>query len=300
MERDRAARRRWEDREAFKKGDRIVFLGDSITQGGVGPKGYVTLFKAAIAEKYKGLGIEVIVGNPAKFSPTDAFCGALVQYPTTDGRVECYKSLTQKAHAVGALVVAACDPLALVSLVPPASWGADIAVGNSQRFGVPMGFGGPHAAFIATSEAYVRKLLGRIIGVSRDSHGNRALRIAMVACLAAACWPGPGSSRGERADMALAAGKPGEAVPILEAGAADGGGQLGAARRSGSRSTSHSSETSTLPAKPASAFSTACRTNLLVSLSWRCSASATSRRLKRASRLKKNQPPSSRNPVSTT
>jgi glycine dehydrogenase len=134
---------------------------------------------AVVETRAKWLGIEVIVGNPAKFSPTDAFCGALVQYPTTDGRVECYKSLTQKAHAVGALVVAACDPLALVSLVPPASWGADIAVGNSQRFGVPMGFGGPHAAFIATSEAYVRKLPGRIIGVSRDSHGNRALRMAI-------------------------------------------------------------------------------------------------------------------------
>ncbi len=134
---------------------------------------------AVVETRAKWLGITVVVGNPAKFEPTAEFCGALVQYPTTDGRIECYRSLTEKTHAAGALVVAACDPLALVSLSTPASWGADIAVGSAQRFGVPMGFGGPHAAFIATSEAYVRKLPGRIIGVSRDSHGNRALRMAI-------------------------------------------------------------------------------------------------------------------------
>ena len=134
---------------------------------------------AVVEMRAKWLGFQVVVGNPLAFEPTADYCGALVQYPTTDGRIECYKSLAAKAHAHGALVVAACDPLALVALATPASWGADIAVGSSQRFGVPMGFGGPHAAFIATSEAYVRKLPGRIIGVSRDSHGNRALRMAI-------------------------------------------------------------------------------------------------------------------------
>ena len=134
---------------------------------------------AVVEMRAKWLGIKIVVGNPATFEPTEEFCGALVQYPTTDGRIECYKSLTAKAHEKGSLVVAACDPLALVALASPASWGADIAVGSAQRFGVPMGFGGPHAAFIATSEAYVRKLPGRIIGVSRDSHGNRALRMAI-------------------------------------------------------------------------------------------------------------------------
>ncbi len=134
---------------------------------------------AVVEMRAKWLGFCVVIGSPAKFEPTEEFCGALLQYPTTDGRIECYRSLTERAHAKGALVVAACDPLALVALASPASWGADIAVGSAQRFGVPMGFGGPHAAFIATSEAYVRKLPGRIIGVSRDSQGNRALRMAI-------------------------------------------------------------------------------------------------------------------------
>ncbi len=134
---------------------------------------------AVVETRAKWLGFQVVVGSSATFEPTAEFCGALVQYPTSDGRIECYKSLTEKAHAAGALVVAACDPLALVALASPASWGADIAIGSTQRFGVPMGFGGPHAAFIATSEAYVRKLPGRIIGVSRDVHGERALRMAI-------------------------------------------------------------------------------------------------------------------------
>ncbi len=134
---------------------------------------------AVVEMRAKWIGIEIVVGSPAKFEPNDGFCGVLVQYPTTDGRIECYKSLATKTHGVGALIVAACDPLALVLLASPASWGADIAVGSAQRFGVPMGFGGPHAAFIATSDAYVRKLPGRIIGVSRDVHGNRALRMAI-------------------------------------------------------------------------------------------------------------------------
>ncbi|MGE3107160.1 MAG: aminomethyl-transferring glycine dehydrogenase [Phycisphaerales bacterium] len=106
-------------------------------------------------------------------------CGVLVQYPTTDGRLECYQSIAQRVHQAGGLVVAATDLLALTLIKPPGEWGADIAVGSAQRFGVPMGFGGPHAAFIATTEAHVRRMPGRIIGVSKDSHGNIAYRMAI-------------------------------------------------------------------------------------------------------------------------
>lgn len=134
---------------------------------------------AVVETRAKWLGVRVEVGNPSTFTLSKEFCGALVQYPTSDGRIECYREFAKRVHDVGALLVAACDPLALTMLAPPASWGADIAVGSAQRFGVPMGFGGPHAAFIATGEAHVRKLPGRIIGVSRDAHGNRALRMAI-------------------------------------------------------------------------------------------------------------------------
>ena len=106
-------------------------------------------------------------------------CGVLVQYPTTDGRIECYKELCGRAHAGGALVVAAADLLALTLITPPGEWGADIAVGSAQRFGVPMGFGGPHAAYISTKNEHARKMPGRIIGVSKDAHGDIAYRMAI-------------------------------------------------------------------------------------------------------------------------
>ena len=99
--------------------------------------------------------------------------GALVQYPATDGAVRDFRALCERAHAAGALVTAATDLLALTLLTPPGEWGADIAVGNSQRFGVPMGYGGPHAAFFATRDAYKRFMPGRIIGVSRTATAGR-------------------------------------------------------------------------------------------------------------------------------
>ena len=109
----------------------------------------------------------------------DTVAGVLVQYPDTTGSILDYKDIVAGAHGVGALVVAATDLMALTQIAPPGEWGADIAVGSAQRFGVPMGFGGPHAGFMATSDKYARRMPGRIIGVTIDSRGKPALRMAM-------------------------------------------------------------------------------------------------------------------------
>ena len=103
----------------------------------------------------------------------------LLQYPAANGEVFDYKALVESAKEQGIQVVVAADLLALTLLTPPGEWGADVVVGCSQRFGVPMGFGGPHAAFFATKEKYKRNIPGRIIGVSVDAEGNRALRMAL-------------------------------------------------------------------------------------------------------------------------
>ena len=124
-------------------------------------------------------GVEVVVGEPATFKFGPGVIGALIQYPATDGAIRDYRSLCKAAHDAGALVTAATDLLALTLLAPPGEWGADIAVGNSQRFGVPLGYGGPHAAFFATRDQYKRHLPGRIIGVSKDTAGRPALRMAL-------------------------------------------------------------------------------------------------------------------------
>jgi glycine dehydrogenase len=137
---------------------------------------------AVVRTRAGTMGINVEVGDAAEidFAKVGAsLCGVLVQYPTTDGRVECYEELTKRVHAAGALAVVAADLLALTLLRPPGEWGADVAVGSAQRFGVPMGFGGPHAAFIATKPEHARRLPGRIIGVSRDAQGNPAYRMAI-------------------------------------------------------------------------------------------------------------------------
>ena len=124
------------------------------------------------------LGIEVVVGDHESADLEGVF-GVLVQYPATDGRVLDYRGFAQKAHEAGAVVVVAADLLSLALFTPPGEWGADISVGNSQRFGVPMGFGGPHAAFMACKDEFKRKMPGRIIGVSVDADGNPALRMAL-------------------------------------------------------------------------------------------------------------------------
>ena len=124
-------------------------------------------------------GIEVVVGDWRSYRFEEGTFGALIQYPTTDGAVVDYREFCDAAHKGGALVTVAADLLSLALLAPPGEWGADAVVGNSQRFGVPMGFGGPHAAFFATKDEFKRSLPGRIIGVSRDADGRPALRMAL-------------------------------------------------------------------------------------------------------------------------
>lgn len=134
---------------------------------------------ALIETRANAVGIEVVIGKLEDVEIDSTFTGALVQYPDTTGIVADLSGFAEKVHAAGALVVAATDLLALTVLKPPGEWGADIAVGSAQRFGVPMGFGGPHAAFMATSDKYSRRMPGRIIGVTIDSQSKPALRMAM-------------------------------------------------------------------------------------------------------------------------
>ena len=125
-------------------------------------------------------GIELVVGDVSAIPfAENRLAGVLLQYPTTDGRVEDYSSLIEEAHRHGVLVVMAADILSLVLLRSPGELGADIAVGSTQRFGVPMGFGGPHAAFLSTHEEHVRRMPGRLVGVSQDAHGHPAYRLAI-------------------------------------------------------------------------------------------------------------------------
>jgi glycine dehydrogenase len=135
---------------------------------------------AVARTRARPLGIEVRVGPAADadFGSRD-LCGILLQYPGTDGRVRDYAALAERAHGAGALVVVATDLLALTVLRPPGEFGADVAVGSSQRFGVPMGYGGPHAAFLATRDEYKRQIPGRLVGVSKDADGRVAYRLAL-------------------------------------------------------------------------------------------------------------------------
>lgn len=123
------------------------------------------------------LNIEVVVTDNFEF--TDKTFAVLLQYPNVQGEVSDYRAIVEEAKAKGAYVAVAADLMSLALLTPPGEWGADAVVGNTQRFGVPMGFGGPHAAFFATQEAFKRQIPGRIIGISIDSHGDQALRMAL-------------------------------------------------------------------------------------------------------------------------
>jgi len=136
---------------------------------------------AVVKTRAWSMGVECMVGDwkaiqPASLARTFA---VLVQYPTTDGLVEDYSALSSSLHTQGSLLICAADILSLSILPAPGEFGADIAVGSTQRFGIPMGFGGPHAGYLATRETYARKMPGRLIGVSKDAHGNPALRLTL-------------------------------------------------------------------------------------------------------------------------
>ncbi|GAB3372672.1 aminomethyl-transferring glycine dehydrogenase [Azotobacter armeniacus] len=125
------------------------------------------------------LGIEVVVGDERELSDASPYFGALLQYPACDGEVFDYRAEVKRFHAAGALVAVAADLLALTLLTPPGEFGADVALGSAQRFGVPLGFGGPHAAYFATRDAYKRDMPGRLVGLSVDRHSKPALRLAI-------------------------------------------------------------------------------------------------------------------------
>ncbi len=125
------------------------------------------------------LGVETIIGKHETFAFSEKVFGALVQYPDTFGAIHDYSGFAEKAHAAGAMLTVATDLLALTLIKPPGEFGADIAVGSAQRFGVPLGYGGPHAGFFATRDEFKRQMPGRLVGVSKDSRGKPALRLAL-------------------------------------------------------------------------------------------------------------------------
>jgi glycine dehydrogenase len=125
------------------------------------------------------LGIDVVVGDESAIEDFSAYFGALLQYPASNGDIFDYRALVEQFHAAGALVAVAADLLALTLLTPPGEFNADVALGSAQRFGVPLGFGGPHAAYFATRDAFKRDMPGRLVGVSIDRHGKPAYRLAM-------------------------------------------------------------------------------------------------------------------------
>jgi glycine dehydrogenase len=125
------------------------------------------------------IGIELVIGNESEFNFSEDFFGAILQYPGKDGQITDIKSFIEKANASRIKVAVAADILSLIKLEAPGKFGADVVLGTTQRFGIPMGYGGPHAAYFATKEAYKRDLPGRIIGVTKDVNGNKALRMAL-------------------------------------------------------------------------------------------------------------------------
>ncbi|MDP1844196.1 MAG: aminomethyl-transferring glycine dehydrogenase [Sediminibacterium sp.] len=135
--------------------------------------------KLVLITRAAPIGIEIVSGDYKTSIIDETYFGAIVQYPANNGSVEDYRSFINKVHAVGGYVIMATDLLALTMLTPPGELGADVAVGSAQRFGVPMGYGGPHAAFFATNDDFKRGMPGRLIGVSIDAQGNRALRMAL-------------------------------------------------------------------------------------------------------------------------
>lgn len=135
--------------------------------------------KDVLVTRSAPFGIELVSGDYDTFEFTSEVFGAIIQYPAADGEVCDYRNFTEKVHAHGALLTVAADLMSLVLLTPPGEWGADIVVGSTQRFGIPMGYGGPSAAYMSAREAYKRNIPGRIIGVTVDAQGHKALRLAL-------------------------------------------------------------------------------------------------------------------------
>jgi glycine dehydrogenase len=156
-------------RTAVKEGANKFFVDDDIFPQTM----------EVIKTRSKPLGIELVTEKYTTASFDKSFFGAIIQYPAASGQIRDYKSFTDMAHAAGVLVGVAADLMSLVLITPPGEWGADIVVGSSQRMGLPMSFGGPHAGYFATKEELKRSMPGRIIGVSIDAQGNKALRMAL-------------------------------------------------------------------------------------------------------------------------
>ncbi|HBX52636.1 MAG: glycine dehydrogenase (aminomethyl-transferring) [Bacteroidetes bacterium GWF2_33_38] len=156
-------------RTAVKNNANILFVDENIFPQNL----------AVIRTRAEYLGVEVVVGKYNEFKFNEMVFGAVVQYPAGDGKVNDYAKFVEDAHKVEALVTVVADIMSLVLLTPPGEWGADIVVGLTQRFGIPMGYGGPHAAYLATSEKYKRTMPGRIIGISVDANENKAYRMAL-------------------------------------------------------------------------------------------------------------------------
>ncbi len=134
---------------------------------------------AVIQTRAIPLGIEVVIGSHKNFDCQGGFFGGIVQYPDQYGEINDYRDFVSTLHQHQCIAVVAADLLSLVLLTPPGEWGADIAIGSTQRFGIPMGFGGPHAGYFATKDEFKRNMPGRIIGISKDAHGNKAFRMAL-------------------------------------------------------------------------------------------------------------------------
>lgn len=136
---------------------------------------------AVLRTRAKGFSIKLIIGDASTAFNSDAkdISGVLLQYPDVNGSIKDYSALAEAAHANGSIVAVATDLLALSLLKPPGEWGADIALGNSARFGVPAGYGGPHAAFFSVTDKLKRKMPGRLIGLSKDTTGSPAYRLAL-------------------------------------------------------------------------------------------------------------------------
>lgn len=156
-------------REAVKQGRNVLFVDEDIF-----PQTLDVLLTRS-----EPLGIEIVSDDFAEYEFSGQEFGVVLQYPSAKGHVKDYTDFAAKAHEMGALAIAAVDIISLAILPEPASWGADIVVGSTQRMGLPMGFGGPHAGFLATNDAYKRNMPGRIIGVSVDRLGSKALRMSL-------------------------------------------------------------------------------------------------------------------------